>query len=102
LIYFIQNEANLMVKIGYAGSVKSRLRGLRTASPDRLRLIGTIEGSIADEHRLHHEFHRFRGVGEWFKPEAEFIEAVTEMLKGRGNGRPWGLHIAAIRKGVER
>jgi hypothetical protein len=97
MIYFLQNETNYAVKIGFARDVKSRIRGLRTASPDRLRLVGAIPGERADEHRLHLELARFRGVGEWFRPEPELIEAVAGILKNHGGGRPWSPHVALLR-----
>lgn len=53
------------IKIGRSISPASRFASLRTASPDELVLIGTIDNDIEAE--LHHKFAKSRVGGEWFE-----------------------------------
>ena len=74
MIYFIQNEANRSIKIGYTGGeVSGRLRQLQTSSSDRLKLLGSIPGTEEDEKFLHRQFDSYRLSGEWFRPHIDLI-----------------------------
>lgn len=87
-IYFIQNMTNKAIKIGYSDNVKGRMRSLRTASPDQLKLLGTIDGDKVDEHRLHLRFTRDRINREWFRPSGELTSFIRACLARRGGGKP--------------
>jgi hypothetical protein len=65
IIYFI--AADELVKIGHTTNLSSRLRSLRTASPDELRILLVKPGTRGDEQDLHRRFSEFRISREWFK-----------------------------------
>lgn len=62
--YFV-SAGHGMVKIGRSTDVESRLRSLQTANPDRLELLGTIDGD--HEADLHRRFRDRHAGGEWFR-----------------------------------
>jgi hypothetical protein len=69
VIYFIQREDDPRspVKIGFTARDPSiRLSSLQTGSPDRLKIIHTIQGSVNGERELHRKFAKNRTSGEWF------------------------------------
>lgn len=68
-VYFIQRGNDGPVKIGHSKHPERRLTGLQSASPDPLRLLGTLPGGKAREAELHQKYAAFRLTGEWFKPE---------------------------------
>ncbi|MEP1380944.1 MAG: GIY-YIG nuclease family protein [Paracoccaceae bacterium] len=76
-VYFVANgELQLCpIKIGRTNSLKRRMSELQTGNPVQLRLLGYIEtGDEASlEAKLHREFRRKRGSGEWFNVEANEI-----------------------------
>lgn len=76
LIYFIEAEIANLVKIGYTRNIQSRVGGLATFSPVRLRLIGLIYGSTADEEALHRQLAAHRSHGEWFRRSPEMDAAM--------------------------
>lgn len=67
------------VKIGWSSNPTERLRGLRTASPGRLSLVGQIEATKARESELHRQFSPWRIVGEWFRMEADVAMFVNSL-----------------------
>jgi hypothetical protein len=70
-VYFIGNANSGPVKIGFTShsDPKHRLSQLQTASPDTLKVLGEIGGTIKVERRIH-SFLLFHNVrGEWFERE---------------------------------
>lgn len=65
-VYFILNESAGMVKIGFSRNPEKRLTELRTGSAGEIKLLATIEGSLAIERQLHKRFEMHRRNGEWF------------------------------------
>src|SRR4051812_16976431 len=53
MIYFIQNTVTKGSKIGNSKNPKKRLDGLQTATPDKLVLLGAIQGGLEHETALH-------------------------------------------------
>jgi hypothetical protein len=66
VVYFLQNERTLAIKVGFTTNVKGRVRTLRTASPDRLRLLGVVPGDQGVERQVHRNLAAHRLAGEWF------------------------------------
>lgn len=112
LVYFIQQDVTLAVKIGYTETMTSlavRLADLQTGSPYPLRVIYQTDGSQEFERRLHRRFREQRLRGEWFAPTMEMAEMILALKKGErltphrlrampfncesesqlGNPRPW-------------
>jgi hypothetical protein len=79
VIYFIQDEERLSIKIGHAeGEVAERLRALQTGNPAPLVLLGCVEGNKADEAGLHGRFAGARERNEWFRPVPSLIRFLME------------------------
>jgi hypothetical protein len=62
--YFILATITKCVKIGRSKDPEERLKTLQTASPEILRLVGTMDGDFEAE--LHEKFAAYRVRGEWF------------------------------------
>jgi len=78
-VYFIRHPSG-HIKIGYSKDVASRLRGLQTANPINLSLIGFVPGTRQDERALHRKLGEWRSGGEWFMPSREVVEEVSRIL----------------------
>lgn len=88
MIYFIQNQRTLALKIGFSDNVRARYRSLKTASSDYLRLVGVIPGGRGFERDLHETFALQRLAGEWFSVDPELAALIAGFLVKRGGGRP--------------
>lgn len=79
-VYFITGEADdYPIKIGVArNDVEQRLSALQTASPFRLRVIGTISSTnpYGLESLLHGMFDSQRLAGEWFSRSQELLAFI--------------------------
>jgi hypothetical protein len=75
-VYFIQAGADGLVKIGYAKNVQRRMSHLQVATPQRLRLLRTIEGDRTTEAAAHRHFASQRVAGEWFGFAPEMMTAA--------------------------
>jgi hypothetical protein len=75
-IYAIRSDQpDSPIKIGWTGGdTKARMRDLQIGNPHRLILLGTIDGSIRLERRLHCCFSKYRIGGEWFEPVSAIID----------------------------
>jgi hypothetical protein len=76
-VYFITDGD--LIKIGFSGVPKLRMRDLQRANGRPLSLIGTVTAHPYDERIIHKRFEHLRVTGEWFRPDDElraFIEAV--------------------------
>lgn len=80
MIYFIQQGEDGPVKIGYATVIEKRFRALQSASPYPLKVIGSMQGSVVDEKKLHLQFSKHRLQGEWFEPDIEIIKYAADLL----------------------
>jgi hypothetical protein len=75
--YVYVMQAGPYFKIGWSGShPKRRLGEIRTACPEPAVLLGFIEGTRADEDRLHEEYADKNTHGEWFRLEAEDVARI--------------------------
>lgn len=84
-LYFIEMVESKRIKIGYtAGYAERRMSQLQTGQPERLILLGTIEGEMSDERSLHRELKQYRLGGEWFSGDVK--EIVTHLISTNG---PW-------------
>jgi hypothetical protein len=69
VVYFIQAETGGPIKIGFAETLKRRLRTLQCATPDRLKVLASVDAPATAERTLHRLLRRWRLRGEWFKDE---------------------------------
>jgi hypothetical protein len=80
-IYFLQNGRRKLVKIGFSSDHTTRIGGIQSMIPDKLKLIGTVPGSRTLEAELHKRFAKYRVHGEWFSVEGA-LAAYLERLRG--------------------
>lgn len=78
-VYFIQAQDSLAIKIGFAVDVESRLKTLQTGNSERLEVVGTVPGCIADEKALHAKFSLDHKRGEWFYASNELVDYILEV-----------------------
>lgn len=108
LVYFMKPVGmDGPIKIGCSGAVEDRLLSLAIWSPFPLEIIGTVQGTMADEHFLHDCFSGQHSHHEWFlsSPHLRDIidlivsagtvdvarERLTPVgcLRGNNHGRKW-------------
>ncbi len=78
MIYFIQSLDK--IKVGYTTNINHRMRGLKTANPHGLILIGTVKGKKTHEHKIHKALNHHNVVGEWFQDCEEVREYINRVL----------------------
>ena len=78
MIYFIQAVSGGPIKIGYAKNIWSRLGGLQTSHPEKLTVLGYIEGDLETERSLHDRFAESRLSGEWFTDTCRIRAFIAE------------------------
>lgn len=106
--YFIQAVGGGPIKIGVSINPESRLRGIQTGCPYRLRLLATLPTN--KEAELHSIFNNLRLEGEWFKDEGKikkWIQRNTlvsdrKKVSKRKSENPWAGVIPGKRDYVER
>lgn len=81
-VYFIGLEGHTAIKIGFTANndVSVRLRQLQTGQPQKLYLIGTIDGDRSVEQTLHKELAALRRNGEWFDGGAGLRHLVEHII----------------------
>ena len=81
-LYVIGEPAGSVVKIGRAGNVERRLRGLAASSPVRLVLRHVEPGLGPAETDVHKTFDDWRLHGEWFDfSDTDPVQAVRDALR---------------------
>ena len=82
VVYFLQAEVDLRIKIGTTKNLALRLKVLRAISPVRLRLVGMVRGGRQLERMLHLAFAPLRcGRTEWFEPGESLVSYIRELQK---------------------
>lgn len=78
MIYFVQDESSLNIKIGFHGGADAmeRIKSLQTGCPSRLVLLATCDGTQQEERLLHDKFSDARVQGEWFRPTAPLLRFI--------------------------
>jgi hypothetical protein len=82
VVYFIRAQRG-RVKIGTTTKLGSRMRSLRTMSPDPIELLAVIPGGRSIEAQLHTRFARHRKHGEWFDAHPDLLEYIDAVRFGR-------------------
>lgn len=78
MVYFITDSNH--IKIGYTkNDVRKRLKQLQTSNPNKLFLLGYIEGDKNVEKTLHKKFSSsiIRQNGEWFSPTQDLLDYIN-------------------------
>lgn len=82
-VYFIQQGKGGPIKIGISTNPHKRLVALQIGSPVQLKLLAVMNTNHpGTEHLLHRRFSHLRMAGEWFEPEQELLEYISEIVKG--------------------
>jgi len=77
MIYFIQAGSLGPIKIGRTNNgAKEKLKELQVGCPEKLYLVGTIEGNKTREGQLHYKFKKYQIRGEWYEPKAELTAYI--------------------------
>jgi hypothetical protein len=65
------------VKIGFtSGPLEYRLSAIQTGAPEQLVVYARLQGTMADEAKLHRRFKHLRTYGEWFKFDGDVAEWI--------------------------
>ena len=83
-VYFIQGESGGDIKIGYSENVDHRIKELQIGYPDKLVLLGKINGSYEIESKIHDELKKYQVYGEWFKPCKQVIDTIKKYMDELG------------------
>jgi DNA-binding NtrC family response regulator len=88
MIYFLQRGQDGPIKIGFTSKddVSQRMATLQTACPERLTLIGMIEGGLDREKALHRLFSNHKLGGEWFDSTPRIFIYLLGLILGRKLG----------------
>jgi hypothetical protein len=72
IVYFIGGYPEGPIKIGFTSNSdpNRRLGELQVGSPEKLEILGQIDGTIETEHKIHSFLHLHKVRGEWFHREA--------------------------------
>lgn len=79
-VYFIESESAGLIKIGRSVDPVSRFNAIRTMSPDKLVLLGSVPETVCSESELHKKFAKHRRHGEWFEDVPEIRDLIAETL----------------------
>lgn len=80
-VYFLQNGRRKLVKIGFSGDHTSRIGGIQSMNPDKLKLLATVPGSRRLEAELHKRFAKYRVQGEWFSVEGALAAYIARLTR---------------------
>lgn len=79
-VYFIYCEKENLVKIGFTRYLERRFNNLKTMSPSKIVLLGSIEGTKLTEEKLHAKFNKSRAHGEWFRLTKSLSRYLREKI----------------------
>lgn len=79
VVYFVQGEESLRIKIGETHNLVERIRSLRGGqTSEKLRILGWMEADKNTEKELHTKFQTHRIHNEWFLPVVEIYQFIVE------------------------
>lgn len=79
VVYFIRNEADRRVKVGYTTNLWKRFTDLKTASGAKLTLAFWCSGDRKLEAAIHDFLKPYRLSGEWFSAGAHIEDLIDEI-----------------------
>lgn len=93
-VYVVGNDANSLLKIGYADNLRSRLSGLRCNSPVETKLLHFlyfVDGMVAKhvESAAHKTLAARRRHGEWFEASLEEVAWAIASVVSTNKLRWW-------------
>lgn len=78
-VYFIRSGETGPIKIGISRDVARRKGELEREEKEKLTVLATVEGTMADERTLHQRFAEHRLHGEWFAPVPELLSHIATL-----------------------
>ena len=78
-VYFIKSKNS--VKIGISNNPNQRLKNLQTANPNKLHIIGYVNGDICKEKKIQADLRKYSISGEWFKYCNKVKEYIDKTIK---------------------
>lgn len=78
-VYFIEGATSGAIKIGTTKNLHARMSSMQTASVEPLTVLGTVNGGVDLERKLHMEFAGQRVRGEWFRSTPELRARIKEL-----------------------
>lgn len=117
-VYFFQTGSSGNIKIGFTeGDITMRVKALQTGNGQTLHVLGWIQGTRKDEADWHKRWASLSAGGEWFRPEADLLAAITGVCQrqptaasgsrpaggngsGSGSGSEFPIPIDAGARGV--
>lgn len=77
-IYFVQAGDTKRIKIGFTQwTAEQRLRRLQVGSPEKLKLLAAVTGTVREERALHRQFASDNTGGEWFVLSKEIVDYLA-------------------------
>lgn len=87
-IYFLYNEAQGLVKIGFSICPVGRQATIQSACACTLKLVKTIKGkTIKDEKAMHSRFSEYRHDREWFFVKGKLKDFLAQDIDHHGRQR---------------
>lgn len=87
VVYFVQSVSGGPIKIGTAKHVPKRLEELQIGHPEKLIVLGVLEGGSQVEMRIHRFFARLWLRGEWFQCTPDLLAFIEEHVRAERHGR---------------
>ena len=77
-VYYIQEELDGNIKIGWSDDPIKRLSQHQTSNSRELRMLVYVKGSLEYEREIHRKFQNSKTTGEWFKPDKRLLVHIEK------------------------
>ena len=77
-VYYIQEEMDGNIKIGWSEDPIKRLQQHQTSNSRELRMLVYVKGSQEYEREIHRKFQTSKTTGEWFKPDKRLLVHIEK------------------------
>ena len=77
-VYYIQEEMDGNIKIGWSEDPIKRLQQHQTSNSRELRMLVYVKGSPDYEREIHSKFQTSKTTGEWFKPDKRLLVHIEK------------------------
>ena len=77
-VYYIQEEMDGNIKIGWSEDPIKRLQQHQTSNSRELRMLVYVKGSPDYEKEIHRKFQTSKTTGEWFKPDKRLLVHIEK------------------------
>lgn len=77
-VYYIQEEMDGNIKIGWSEDPLKRLSEHQTSNSRELRMLVYVKGDKDYEKEIHRKFQSSKTTGEWFKPDKRLLVHIEK------------------------